>query len=136
MELINDALQPSMEAPAAPAAEVRRARVAVDDATLTRELARYADALGPGLTMSMMMSTALLIGSGVAAQWAAPTFDWLPTALAVGCLATALGLSLGARARFRARVERCGVALGLTEADARARAKALLSRWFADGREG
>lgn len=132
MELAEPSFESSLRA-----TEGERERAApqqADDATVRRELARYADALGPGLTMSMMVSTALLIGSGVAAQWAAPAFDWLPTLLAVGCLLGAVGLALGARARFHARVARCGVALGMSESDAKAHAKQLLTRWFADGR--
>ncbi len=138
MELMNPGLEQTLTAPLSQTGEAtaRAPRVALDEATIDRELSRYAGALGGSLTLTMMFSAALLIGAGVAAQWAVPGFDQLPTTLAVGCLFSALGLSLSARARFRAQVARCGVALGLDDAEARRRASALLARWFADSRGG
>jgi hypothetical protein len=138
MELLNEGLAPTRslfppQAQPRHRPEVERA-AALDAATVEQELARYAGALGAGLTLVMSTSAALLVGAGVAAHWAAPGFDPLPTTLAVGGLLGALGLSLGARTRFVAQVTGLGVRLGLDEVTARRQARELLARWFADSR--
>lgn len=101
----------------------------VDDTVVTQELRRCLSALGPGFSMTMMFSAALLIGSGVAVEWALPDFAPLPAAIALGCFAGALTLPLYARFHFRKALTLVGVRLGLPEAEARARANQVMRDW-------
>lgn len=102
---------------------------AFDDTVITQELRRCLSALGPGFSMTMMFSAALLIGAGVAVEWALPDFEPLPFGIALGCFLGALTLPLYARFHFKKALVTCGVRLGLSGAEADARARAMLRDW-------
>ncbi len=101
----------------------------LDETLVTQELRRCLSALGPGFSMTMMFSAALLIGSGVAVEWALPDFAPLPSSIAIGCFVGALTLSLFARSRFLLALTTVALRLGLSESDARRRARATLYEW-------
>lgn len=101
----------------------------LDDGAISQEMQRCASTLGPGFSITMMFSAALLIGSGVAVEWALPDFEALPASIALGCFFGALTLSLFARSRFQHALTARAVLLGLPTQEAKARARAALRDW-------
>lgn len=125
-QLVQRAAPAPLVAPLAPPSS---RQAGVDETMVTQEMRRCLSALGPGFSMTMMFSAALLIGSGVAIEWALPDFQPLPASIAIGCFLGALTLPLYARSRFRVALMTVGQRLGLSEADARARARTALRDW-------
>ncbi len=101
----------------------------LDETTINQEMQRCASALGPGFSVIMMFAAALLIGSGVAVEWALPNFEALPASIALGCFFGALTLALYARSRFQRALTARALLLGLPEHDAKARARVALRTW-------
>lgn len=123
-EVVKRASARSLELPLAPPT----AR-SPDDTVITQELRRCLSALGPGFSMTMMFSAAMLIGAGVAVEWALPNFEPLPFGIALGCFLGALTLPLYARFHFKKALVTCGLRLGLSPTEADARARAMLRDW-------
>ncbi|MGV3621078.1 MAG: hypothetical protein ACO1OB_09690 [Archangium sp.] len=122
-ELVKRAAAESLDVPLAPPS------TAFDHTVIDQELRRVLSALGPGFSMTMMFSAALLIGAGVAVEWALPDFTPLPFGIALGCFLGALSLPLYARTQFRKTLVTAGLRLGLGPEEADARARSLLREW-------
>ncbi len=87
-------------------------------------LRRKAVSAGYRVSVMLSLTTGLLIAAAAAAEWAAPSFETLPSLIALGSFAGAVAAAVTARLRFHDSVVRAALAMGLPLRLARAEARA------------
>ena len=96
-------------------------------------LAQLALALNGSLRMTRMLTAALFVGAGFAAQWALPAFAPLPTWVSLGCIVAAAAVSVIGRTHYNAVFARCAQQAGLDADEAKRHARLARERAWERG---